>query len=111
MSLNKRKRTVSMEQPARTRVDENGSVSIPPSLLKGFGINKGSFVTAEGIEGGILLKPANDLPIEDYTPERVAEFLLGGAVDKTSYDDAVEEVRKMGLEPSNIDHCKPTGVE
>ncbi len=100
-----------MEQPARTRVDDNGKVSIPPSLLSGGGISKGSFVTVEGIEGGILLKPDKDRSIEEYAPERVAEFLLGGAIDKTSYDDAVKEVRKMGLDPATIDHCKPTGVE
>jgi hypothetical protein len=45
-----------------------------------------------------------------YTPERVAEFLLGSAVDKHSYAEAIAAVRQMGLDPKKIDHVKPRKV-
>jgi len=48
------------------------------------------------------------IPWERYTPERVAEFLLSSAVDEADYAESVEEVRRMGLDPAKIDHCKPT---
>jgi ERCC4-type nuclease len=46
---------------------------------------------------------ASAAPVEMYTPERVAEFLLGSAVDERSYAEAVAAVRKMGLDPKQID--------
>lgn len=49
-------------------------------------------------------------PVELYTPERKAEFLLGTAVDAKEYARAVKQVRKMGLDPEKIDHFKPRGV-
>jgi hypothetical protein len=51
-------------------------------------------------------KPAS-VPVEIYTPERKAEFLLSNAVDAEDYDAAVEEVRKLGIDPANIPHHRP----
>ena len=62
---------------------------------------------AEERDEGILIRPAAVTPVEMYTPERVAEFLLGSAVDKPSYAKAVAAVREMGLDPTKIDHVKP----
>ena len=56
------------------------------------------------------IRPAAVTPVEMYTPERVAEFLLGSAVDERSYAEAVAAVRKMGLDPKQIDHIKPPSV-
>jgi hypothetical protein len=47
------------------------------------------------------------IPIEIYTPERRAEFLLSNAVDEQDYARAQKEVRKMGLDPKKIPHYKP----
>ena len=46
-------------------------------------------------------------PVEVYTSERKAEFLLNNAVDAADYPAAVEEVRKMELDPEQIAHDKP----
>jgi hypothetical protein len=51
--------------------------------------------------------PDPSLPYERYTPERVAEFLLSCAVDDADCADAVEEVRRLGLDPATIPHVKP----
>jgi hypothetical protein len=42
--------------------------------------------------------------LEDYTPERIAEFLLSNAVDAKEYVEATAEVRRMGLDPEKIPH-------
>ena len=48
--------------------------------------------------------------LEDYTPDRVAEFLLSNSVDAKDYAEAVAEVRRMGLDPEKIPHQKPAGA-
>ena len=93
-----------------SRVGRRGAVVIPAPLRKRFGIKEGSYVVAEERDDGILLRPAVVVPYVQYTPVRVAEFLLGSAVDATSYREAVEEVRRMGLDPEKIDHFKPAEV-
>jgi hypothetical protein len=47
------------------------------------------------------------VPLESYTQERRAEFLLSNAVDEEDYARAGEEVRKMGLDPAAIPHRRP----
>ena len=76
------------------------------ALRRRFGIEEGSLVIAEDREEGILIRPAVAVPLESYTPERRAEFLLSNAVDAGDYARAQEEVRKMGLDPAAIPHHK-----
>ncbi len=67
-------------------------------------------IIAEARADGILLRPAAVFPIEIYTRERRAQFLLSTAVDLEDYDDAVRAVRALGLDPDRIPHYKPPGV-
>ncbi len=90
-----------------SKVGKRGAVILPARLRKRFGIEDGSYVVAEEREEGILIRPAAVVPYERYTPERVAEFLLGSAVDAKPYKEAVAEVRRMGLDPDKIGHFKP----
>ena len=46
------------------------------------------------------------LPIEIYTPERKAEFLLNNAITPDDYATAVNQVREMGLDPEKVPHRK-----
>jgi hypothetical protein len=50
-------------------------------------------------------------PIEIYSDERVAEFLLNNSVDAHDYARACADVRKLGLDPAKIKHWKPPGVK
>ena len=50
-------------------------------------------------------------PVELYTDERVAEFLLNNSVDAHDYARALKLVRKLGLDPAKIDHDKPPEVK
>jgi hypothetical protein len=65
---------------------------------------------AEGTDEGILLRLAAVLPIESYTPERKAEFLLSNAVDAADYSRAIATVKDMGLDPAKVRHHKPAGM-
>jgi AbrB family looped-hinge helix DNA binding protein len=89
------------------RVGKRGAIVVPAKLRKRFGIEEGSIVIAEEADGGILIRPAIVVPVERYTPERKAEFLLSNAVDEADYRKARTEVRKLGLDPDSIAHRRP----
>jgi hypothetical protein len=65
------------------------------------------FVVAEEREDGILIRPATVLPVEVYTPERKAEFLLNNAVDPADYREARAKVKRLGVDPDRIKHRRP----
>ena len=90
-----------------TKIGKRGAVVIPVSLRRKYGFEEGSLVVAEAREEGVLLRPAVALPLERYTPERKAEFLLNNAVTPRDYAWALEEVKKMGIDPKTITHEKP----
>ena len=89
------------------RVGKRGAIVVPAKLRKRFGIEEGSIVIAEEMENGILIRPAMVVPVELYTPERRAEFILSNAVDDADYRRARREVRKLGLNPDSIPHLRP----
>ncbi len=92
---------------ATSKVGKRGAVVIPASLRRKFGIEEGHLVVAEERPEGVLIRPAVALPVEIYTAERKAEFLLSDAVDAEDYQAAADEVKKMGLKPLTIPHSKP----
>ncbi len=94
-----------------SKVGKRGTIVLPAKLRRRFGIEEGSLIVAEEREEGVLIRPAVALPVEVYTPERRAEFLLSNAVDAKDYARAREEVRKMGLDPAKIPHRKPAGIK
>jgi AbrB family looped-hinge helix DNA binding protein len=92
-----------------TKVGKRGTVVIPSALRRKYGLEEGSLVIAEGRDEGVLLRPVVALPVEMYTPERKAEFLLNSAITSKDYSWALKEVRKMGIDPKTIPHEKPKG--
>ena len=93
-----------------SRVGKRGTVVIPAALRRRYGIEEGSLVVAEPREGGVFIRSAVVLPVETYTPERKAQFLLSNTIDAADYAGAVAMVRAMGLDPDAIPHYKPTCV-
>ena len=91
-----------------SKIGKRGTLVIPAALRRRFGLEEGTLVIAEEREDGILIRPAVAVAVESYTPERRAEFLLSNAVDEEDYALAVREVRKMGLDPEEIPHKKPS---
>jgi AbrB family looped-hinge helix DNA binding protein len=91
-----------------SKVGRRGTIVLPAKLRRRLGIEEGSFVVAEAREDGILIRPATVLPVEVYTSERRAEFLLNNAVGTQDYRRARAEVKRMGLDPDRIKHHRPS---
>ena len=60
----------------KTKIGKRGTVVIPAGLCKSHGLEEGSLVIVEALPQGVLLRPVVTLPVEIYTPERKAAFLL-----------------------------------
>ena len=90
-----------------TKIGKRGTVVIPAAIRQKYGFEEGSQLIVEARPEGLLLRPVVTLPVEIYTPERKAEFLLNNAVTQEDYLDAIKEVRKMGLDPERIPHKPP----
>ncbi len=91
-----------MRTTQSARVGKRGAIIVPANLRKRFGIEEGTIVTAEEKEDGILIRPAVVVPVERYSPERKAEFLLATATTEADYRKARSAVRKLGLDPDSI---------
>lgn len=89
-----------------TKVGKRGTFVIPARLRRKYGMTEGSDIIAEETEDGILLRPAVTLPIEIYSAARRAEFLLNNAVDDKDYEGALEEVKRLGIDPKTIEHSR-----
>jgi AbrB family looped-hinge helix DNA binding protein len=90
------------------KVGKRGAIVVPAKLRRRFGIEEGSIVTAEERDDGILIRPAVVIPVERYTPERQAEFLLSTATSDADYRKARKAVRRLGLDPDSILHQRPS---
>lgn len=90
-----------------TKIGKRGTVVIPAAIRRKYGFEEGSRLIVEARSEGLLLRPVVTLPVEIYTPKRKAEFLLNNAVTHDDYVAAIEEVRKMGLDPETIPHKNP----
>jgi AbrB family looped-hinge helix DNA binding protein len=89
------------------RMGKRGAIVVPAKLRRRFGIEEGTVVIAEEREDGILIRPAAVVPIEKYTPERKAEFLLSNATNAADYRKARTEVQKLGMDTDSIPHRPP----
>lgn len=91
------------------RIGKRGTIVIPAAIRRRLGLEEGDLVITEDMGDGILIRPAAVIPIETYTPERRAEFILTNAVDEQDYERARDVVRSMGIDPDNIEHERPGG--
>jgi hypothetical protein len=58
-------------------------------------------------QGFLMVRLKRKLPpVEIYTPERKAEFLLNNSVTKEGYDEACRSIREdFGLDPARVPHA------
>ncbi len=94
-------------ESATSKIGKKGVVVIPARLRRRYGLEEGSLVITEETAEGILIRPAVALPVEIYSPERQAEFLLSNATNEEEYEMAKAEVIAMGLDPDQIQHHRP----
>ena len=89
------------------KVGKRGAIIVPAKLRRRFGIEEGSMIIAEEKDDGILIRPAVVVPVEKYSPERKAEFLLANTTSQADYRRARKAVRELGLDPDSIPHRRP----
>jgi len=89
------------------KVGKRGTIIVPAKLRKRFGIEEGTLVTTEERDDGVLIRPAVVVPVERYSAERKAEFLLSTATTAKDYQRARKEVKRLGLDPDAIPHEWP----
>ncbi|MGB5881738.1 MAG: AbrB/MazE/SpoVT family DNA-binding domain-containing protein [Thermoanaerobaculia bacterium] len=92
---------------ATTKMGKRGTLVLPAKIRRRLGLEEGTLVLIEETEEGASIRPAVALPVEIYSPERRAAFLLENAVDEEDYARARKEVRQLGLDPEEIPHERP----
>jgi AbrB family looped-hinge helix DNA binding protein len=93
---------------ATAKIGRSGTLMIPATTRRRFGLRAGAMVVLEETEDGISIRPAVAVPVEVYSARRKAELLLNNAVDAADYRRAVRAVRKLlGLSPDRIPHRRP----
>lgn len=60
-------------------LSERGVITLPAELRHALGVSANDQLIAETTPDGLLLRPANTLPIELYSEERLAEFAAAEA--------------------------------
>ncbi|GAV22751.1 AbrB/MazE/SpoVT family DNA-binding domain-containing protein [Carboxydothermus pertinax] len=85
------------------QLGKRGTIVIPAEIRKKLNLKEGSYLIAEETKEGLLLKPAEIYEVEIYSNERKAEFLLANAVSEEDRMWAYGEIRKMGLNPEEIE--------
>ncbi len=95
----------------KTKIGKGGTVTLPERMRKRLGLGEGKEIIVESHRDGILIKPPwmGLLDMEDYTDERIAEFLLTNSIDEAHYQRTRKDVIKMGLDPDKILHITPSG--
>ena len=101
-----------MAEKYKVKLGKSGTVTLPESMRKRFGLREGKDIVIESHRDGILIKPPwmDLLDMEDYTDERTAEFLLTNSIGEEEYQRMRKEVANMGLDPDKILHIKPDGT-
>lgn len=88
-------------------VDGQGNVVIPEEFRRRHGLDRDAKVVVESTGDGLFLRPVSSLSRHTYSDMRRAEFLLSNATSEADYRDALESVRSMGLDPTQIQHERP----
>ena len=79
------------------RLGRNGRLSLPRWVMERLGLKGNETLLLDVSDDGVIrLRPAAVLPIEAYTPERVAEFERESEVDAETRAAAREAVDSAG---------------
>ncbi len=86
------------------QMGKRGTVVIPAKLRKRLGLADGCLMIVSEVDGTVQLRLAKLQAPEDDTKIKMAQRLLSGAENLGEYFAAMEEVRRMGLDPDEVPH-------
>lgn len=84
------------------KIGKRGTLVIPSHVRHSYGLEEGDLLAVEHCREGILLRPVVALPVEKYSKEDKARFLLENTVTAGDRAWAEAEVRKMGYDPKDL---------
>ena len=93
--------------PEPAKVGKRGTVMIAPKFCEEYGFKEGQPVIMEATPHGVLIKASAAMAVRQYTLEEKAEFILRAALTPAEYDEAIREVKALGLNPKSIPHRPP----
>lgn len=75
-------------------ISDRGQITLPSAMRKSLGLGKSSVVTAEQVDGRIVLTPAVVLETELYTEEQIREWNRADAFGKGERAKLVDKLKK-----------------
>ena len=93
--------------PEPAKVGKRGTVVIAPKFREEYGLEEGQPIIMEATPHGVLIKSSTSVPVRRYTAEEKAEFILRAALTRAEYDEAIREVKALGVDPKSIPHRPP----
>jgi AbrB family looped-hinge helix DNA binding protein len=75
-------------------VSNKGQITIPSAMRKSLGLGKSAVLTAEQVEGKIVLTPAIVLETEIYSDEQIAEWDRADRLKKSEREDLLAKSKK-----------------
>jgi len=75
-------------------VSDRGQVTLPAAMRKSLGIAKNSVVTAEAVDGRIVLTPAVIVETERYTDEQIREWDRADAFGKGEREKLMRRLKQ-----------------
>ncbi len=89
------------------KMGKRGTLVLPVNLRKQFGLEDGSLLKVEEIEGGIGLLPVDVYQGEVWTPQRKAYLLLINTLTQEEYDRVAGLLREEGIDPTDVPDLEP----
>ena len=93
--------------PEPAKVGKRGTVVIAAKFREEYGLEEGQPIIMEATPHGVLIKSSAATPVRRYTAEEKAEFILRSALTRSEYDEAIREVKALGVDPKSIPHRPP----
>jgi AbrB family looped-hinge helix DNA binding protein len=89
------------------KMGKRGTLVLPAKLRKQFGLEDGSLLNVEEIDGGIGLRPTYAYEAEIWSPQRKAYLLLINTLTKEEYDRVAALLVDEGIDPTDIPYLDP----
>jgi AbrB family looped-hinge helix DNA binding protein len=89
------------------KMGKRGTIVIPAKLRKQFGLEDGSLLNVNTVDGKISLTPSYAYDVDIWTPQRKAYLTLINAMTKEEYDRVADLLRAEGIDPTDVPELEP----
>ncbi|SNT18755.1 looped-hinge helix DNA binding domain-containing protein, AbrB family [Granulicella rosea] len=90
------------------KMGKRGTIVLPAKLRKQFGLEDGSLLNVDVVDGKISIRPAYAYEPEVWSDEERSYFILINSMTKEEWDRNLPDVLEMGIDPANIRGLSPS---